>query len=100
LDEDGVGAVFGYDAIGSFKRDDYGAMGSGQNYIMPLLDNMVGHKNRNDEDTPLTEEEAIRIVKECFITAGERDIYTGDRVEMAIINQDGVRVETFELKKD
>lgn len=41
LDEEGRGACYGYDAIGSFKRDDYGAMGSGQNFIMPLLDNLV-----------------------------------------------------------
>jgi hypothetical protein len=41
LDEKGRGAVFGYDAVGSFKRDEYGAMGSGQNFIMPILDNLV-----------------------------------------------------------
>ena len=39
--ETGVGAVYGYDAVGSFKRDEYGAMGSGQNFIMPILDNVV-----------------------------------------------------------
>ena len=37
----GKGAVYGYDAVGSYKRDDYGCMGSGQNYIMPILDNLV-----------------------------------------------------------
>ena len=37
----GKGAVYGYDAVGSFKRDDYGAMGSGQNFVMPILDNLV-----------------------------------------------------------
>ena len=37
----GKGATYGYDAVGSFKRDDYGVMGSGQNYLMPILDNMV-----------------------------------------------------------
>lgn len=36
MDEEGKG-----DAIGSYKRDDYGAIGSGQNFIMPLLDNLV-----------------------------------------------------------
>lgn len=41
LDEKGRGAVYGYDAVGSFKRDEYGCMGSGQNYIMPILDNLV-----------------------------------------------------------
>ena len=33
--------MYGYDAVGSYKRDDYGCMGSGQNYIMPILDNLV-----------------------------------------------------------
>ena len=37
----GRGAVYGYDAVGSFKRDDYGAMGSGQTTVMPILDNLV-----------------------------------------------------------
>lgn len=41
LDEEGKGAVYGYDAVGSFKRDDYGAMGSGQNFVIPILDNLV-----------------------------------------------------------
>jgi len=41
LDEEGKGAVYGYDAVGSYKRDDYGVMGSGQNYLMPILDNLV-----------------------------------------------------------
>ncbi len=41
LDENGKGAVYGYDAVGSYKRDDYGAMGSGQNFLMPILDNLV-----------------------------------------------------------
>lgn len=41
VDEEGRGAVYGYDAVGSFKRDDYGCMGSGQNFVMPILDNLV-----------------------------------------------------------
>ena len=36
-------AVYGYDAVGSFKRDEYGCMGSGQNFVMPILDNLVTH---------------------------------------------------------
>lgn len=39
----GKGAVYGYDAVGSFKRDEYGCMGSGQNFVMPILDNLVTH---------------------------------------------------------
>eukprot|EP01035_Chromulina_nebulosa_P019625 gene19625-25535_t len=100
LDEKGVGAVFGYDAVGSFKRDQYGVMGSGQNFIMPFLDNLIGHKNRLDEKKILTVEEAISIVKTAFIVATERDIHTGDSVEINIITKDGIKTEVFDLKKD
>ena len=92
--------MYGYDAVGSFKRDEYGAMGSGQNFVMPILDNLVGHKNRNDPKKPLTEEEAISIVKEVFIIAAERDIHTGDCVEIKVIKKSGIELHTFELKAD
>lgn len=100
LDNEGKGCVYGYDAVGSFKRDDYGCMGSGQNFLWPLLDNLVGHKNRLDEKRALSEEEVISIVKELFIVATERDIYTGDSVEIKLIKKDGVTTEIFQLKKD
>lgn len=100
LDENGKGAVYGYDAVGSFKRDEYGCMGSGQNFIWPLLDNLIGHKNRLDEKKALSSDEVIAIVKELFIVATERDIYTGDNVEIKLIRKDGITTEIFPLKKD
>lgn len=100
LDEEGKGACYGYDAIGSYKRDDYGAMGSGQNFIMPLLDNLLGHKNRNDPKERISSEEAVAIVKDVFVTATERDIHTGDAVEIKIIKKNGITTETFQLKQD
>jgi len=100
VDEEGKGAVYGYDAVGSFKRDDYGCMGSGQNFIMPLLDNLIGHKNRLDEKRVLSAEEVVSIVKELFIVATERDIHTGDAVEIKVIRKEGITTEIFQLKKD
>jgi len=100
IDEEGKGCVFGYDAVGSFKRDDYGCMGSGQNFIWPLLDNLIGHKNRLDEKKKLSSDEVISIVKELFIVATERDIYTGDSVEIKLIRKEGITTEIFPLKKD
>lgn len=112
LDEKGSGAVYTYDAVGSFERVGYAAQvrrrppsrraagcsrdrpfcppfcppspsqGQGQKLIIPLLDDIVGGRNRADAIAPLTLAGAVETVKEAFITAGERDIYTGDAVEI------------------
>ena len=100
LDENGKGAVYGYDAVGSYKRDEYGAMGSGQNFVMPILDNLIGHKNRCDPKKPISAEEAVAIVKDIFVIAAERDIHTGDAVEIKLIRKDSITVEIFPLKTD
>mmetsp|Transcript_19233 Transcript_19233/g.40203 ORF Transcript_19233/g.40203 Transcript_19233/m.40203 type:complete len:267 (-) Transcript_19233:56-856(-) len=100
LDKDGRGAVFTYDAIGSYERVKYAAQGSGQKLIIPLLDNIVGHKNRTDDVPELTLEETIELMKDAFVTAGEREITVGDTLELFIITKDGTRVERFDLKKD
>lgn len=67
----GKGAVYTYDAVGSFERIGYACQGSAQKLIIPLLDNLVGHRNRADPDVPLTRDQVLEIVKDSFVTAGE-----------------------------
>jgi len=105
LDAEGKGAVFTYDAVGSYERTNYSCQGSGQALIMPVLDNQLKAISplvlpAVSSATPLSEEEAIYLIKECFATAAERDIYTGDKVELYIMNAEGVRKEEMELRKD
>ena len=88
----------GVDAEG--KRCPVTATGSGQSFLIPLMDNVVAHKNRNDEKRDLPAKEGVEIVKDAFITAGEREIYTGDSVEIMIIRKDGITSTTFSLKAD
>lgn len=96
----GKGAVYSYDAVGSYDRVQVSAQGAGQPYIIPLLDNLIDRKNRCDPPSELTLEAAVDVVKEAYITAGERDIHVGDAVEIFIITKEGVRRELFPLKRD
>jgi len=100
VDSQGRGAVFSYDAIGSFERTPVTATGSGQSFLIPLMDNVIAHKNRMDGNVPLKSEEVVEIVKDAFVAAGERDIYTGDAVEIMVITKNGIQKETFQLKAD
>lgn len=60
----------------------------------------LGHKNRNDPKTRISAEEAVAIVKDVFVTVTERDIHTGDSVEIKLIRKDGITTEIFQLKQD
>lgn len=68
LDAEGKGAVFTYDAVGSYERTNYSCQGSGQSLIMPVLDNQLKTVSplvlpQQSSATPLSEGEAVDLVK-------------------------------------
>jgi len=101
IDEHGLGAIYHYDAIGSFEKTNVTASGSGSSVLMPLLDSVISQKNREMKDSKSMEaEEVVEIVKDLFVTATERDIYTGDCVEIVVIRKNGNIKKKFSLKTD
>lgn len=105
LDEEGKGAVYNYDAIGSYERSGYFCQGSGKELIQPVLDNQLAADSPllvppRKTLTSLPQDQALDLVKAAFVAAGERDIYTGDTVEILIITKEGIRKDSLSLKLD
>jgi 20S proteasome subunit beta 6 len=95
MKDDGTFTCYGYDAVGSFDESPYGAQGSGNQLITPVLDNII-QRNPN-----LSEGEALRLVLETMNGTANRDIYTGDKVEIMILKADGTfSVQEEDLRKD
>lgn len=109
LDEEGKGAVYSYDPVGSYEREQCRAGGAAASLIMPFLDNQVNFKNQfvpgsdGKEKKPiryLSLDEVLKLVKDAFTSATERHIYVGDGLEIFIVTKEGVRKEYFPLKRD
>jgi len=102
LDNEGRGVVYSYDPIGHCERTKYRAGGSAGALLQPVLDNQIGFKNMQLEDgvPNITKERAVAVATDTFISAAERDIYTGDAVLINIITEDGIEVKKVELRKD
>lgn len=49
---------------------------------------------------PLSQEKAVQLVKDVFISAAERDVYTGDALRICIVTKEGIKEETVPLRKD
>lgn len=102
LDSNGKGVVYGYDAIGSYGSDRALAQGSGAHMIIPYLDSeVIGYNNpKHNEKPPLTVASAVELIANAFKACAERDIYTGDKVEILIVTKDGIQKEWRQLRRD
>ena len=112
LDEDGVGALYSYDPVGSYEREQCRAAGAAASLIMPFLDNQVNFKNQYipgsgegleleaKKQESLPREEVERLVRDAFTSAVERHIEVGDGLQMMIITKEGVKEVYRPLKKD
>ncbi|PFH56389.1 hypothetical protein XA68_16588 [Ophiocordyceps unilateralis] len=112
LDEEGKGAIYSYDPVGSYEREQCRAGGAAASLIMPFLDNQVnfknqyvpgsgvGHELKERERHPLPRSRVETIVKDAFDGAAERHIEVGDHLQMLIVSKEGVEEIMLPLKKD
>lgn len=100
IDQQGQGVVYGYDAIGSYDKLTYGVQGSGSELGAPILDNQfVGH-NFLVKTLPDNVQSVEDTAKDIINSIAERDIYTGDGVEVVIIDKTGVRFKREAIRRD
>lgn len=110
MDENGKGALYSYDPVGSYEREQCRAAGAAASLIMPFLDNQVNYKNQYlpedseklmaDVNAPRTVQEAEQLVRDAFTSAVERHIEVGDGLQMLVMTKEGIREVYYPLKKD
>ncbi|EED90058.1 26S proteasome subunit beta type 1-like protein, partial [Thalassiosira pseudonana CCMP1335] len=89
----GMGAVYVYDAIGSFERVAVGSAGTGRELLQPILDRMGSIKQNNnviqDGLAQCTWEEAVNNVARAYQSVAEREISVGDEVVICVVKASG-----------
>lgn len=112
LDEEGKGALYSYDPVGSYEREQCRAAGAAASLIMPFLDNQVNFKNQYVPGSgeghalepraleSLSRERVVGLVKDAFTSATERHIEVGDGLQMLVITKNGIEEIYTPLKRD
>ena len=93
--EEGEFLCYSYDAVGSFEKFPYGCQGSGMQLIAPVFDKIY------DKNPNINVEDAKNLMLEIMNGVAQRDIYTGDAVELMILKADGeFTTEEQQLRHD
>lgn len=112
LDEEGKGALYSYDPVGSYEREQCRAAGAAASLIMPFLDNQVNFKNqyipgsgegltlKEKPKDPLPLDHVMGLVKDAFTSSAERHIEVGDGLQMMVITKEGIKELYMPLKRD
>jgi len=103
IEEDGSGAVYSFDPVGSYEREACRAAGAAQSLVQPFLDNQIYFKNQvPSPDAPfpahLPLKRVLSIVTDSFTSATERHIEVGDGLEIYVIVAKGKTLASLGLE--
>lgn len=98
ISKEGKGILYGYDPVGTIENLKYDSNGSGSQMSLPILDAAFGvmHRNTAQFKEP-TIDEARNILRDAMASITERDIHTGDTLQVAIMSKDGFKIEEYPL---
>ncbi|OHT07578.1 Family T1, proteasome beta subunit, threonine peptidase [Tritrichomonas foetus] len=93
------GLLYGYDPVGTLECLNYDAHGTGSPMAMPILDNHFGSMHHNTTPFPHPEvDDAVNLIRDIMASVSERDIYTGDCLQVAVMKSDGnLTITEYEL---
>ncbi|KAL3312333.1 Proteasome subunit beta type-1 [Cichlidogyrus casuarinus] len=100
MDANGKGLCYTYDPLGCVESVPYTAKGSSGAILLPFLDNQLGGKNLKDGPKKYSADDAVKLVRDVFISAAERDIHCGDSVTMKLVTKESTNTFTFPLRRD
>lgn len=81
--------IYTLDPLGSVLPDDYAAVGTGAEMALGVLDPQFKEN--------MTEEEAIKLAKKAVKSATMRDSFSGDGIDILVINKQGAKEFTEKL---
>jgi len=81
--------IFTLDPLGSVLPDEYAAVGTGAETALGVLDPQFKEK--------MTEKEAIELAKKAVKSATLRDTFSGDGIDLLVINKNGAKEYTEKL---
>jgi proteasome beta subunit len=86
VDEDGS-HIYSIDALGGQSEEDYTVTGSGSQYALGVLEQQY--------ETDLSNEEATTVAARAIESAVERDLASGNGINVATVTEDGVEVTRY-----
>ncbi|KDQ16136.1 hypothetical protein BOTBODRAFT_54249 [Botryobasidium botryosum FD-172 SS1] len=104
IEEDGTGAVYSFDPVGSYEREACRAAGAAQSLVQPFLDNQIYFKNQqaapgSPHPAHLPLNQVLALVTDSFTSATERHIEVGDGLEIYIVLAKGRNSNELESLK-
>ncbi|KAJ7644791.1 proteasome subunit [Roridomyces roridus] len=106
IEDDGSGAVYSFDAVGSYERETCRVAGAAAALVQPFLDSQMRHKPSHGQrstgtaspppTTHLPLSRVVSLVMEAFTGAAERHAEVGDGLEIYVVLDKGAPLQGLE----
>lgn len=91
----GKADAYGYDALGCQSNQSVEFGGSGDKMVVSIMERWLRYHRDG-----FTKEQAVVAVRDALTSAAERDIYTGDGINVVVVTPEGIETHDFPLRCD